>query len=321
MVVKALIIGISGQDGSYLASYLRDLGVSVLGTTRDLRTLDIDRLSRVVDTSQITLRSLDIINPQEVSDLLIQYQPDLIFNLAGLTSVAKSFKQPYETVSSIYQATLTLLEAIRNVLPSAKFFNASSTDCFGNQPPYVICDESTRFCPSSPYAIAKASAYWLVRTYRESYNLHVCSGITSNHESPLRGSGFVTQKIIKSVRDIAARKQDTIELGNLNIARDWGWAPEYVQAMHMIVNAPEPSDFIIATGSTSTLQHFVDLAFTCASLDSKNHVSIKDSLIRPTDISEIYLSPKKIGSTLGWKSKATITQIVEAMYVDKLWID
>ena len=243
----ALIFGISGQDGAYLAELLLGKGYKVHGTSRDAEMATFSSLKRLGIKNQITFHSVALNDFRSTSKVLEEVIPDEIYNLAGQSSVGLSFEQPLETLESIANATINILEAIRFINCKCKFYNASSSECFGDTGKYPA-NEDTPFRPKSPYGVAKASAYWQVANYRESYGLFACSGIMFNHESILRPTRFVTRKICQSAAKIALGKESLLKLGNLTIKRDWGWAPEYVEAMWQMLQEKEAEDYVIATG-------------------------------------------------------------------------
>jgi GDPmannose 4,6-dehydratase len=236
-------------------------------------------------------------------------KPDEIYNLAGQTSVGLSFEQPVECMESIAGGTLNLLEVIRYLGAPVRLFNAGSSECFGDtgrEP----ANEDTPFKPRSPYAVAKATAFWQVANYREAYGLFACTGILANHESPLRPNRFVTQKIIQGVKAIAEGKQEKLVLGNLDIWRDWGWAPEYVEAMYGMLQAEESQDYVIASGMTHSLREFVDAAFEHAGLEPQGRLEVNSGLMRPTDLSYSAIDPGKIERALGWKANLGLEEVV-----------
>jgi GDPmannose 4,6-dehydratase len=244
-------------------------------------------------------------------------KPDEIYNLAGQTSVGLSFEQPVECMESIAGGTLNLLEVIRYLGAPVRLFNAGSSECFGDtgrEP----ANEDTPFKPRSPYAVAKATAFWQVANYREAYGLFACTGILANHESPLRPNRFVTQKIIQGVKAIAEGKQEKLVLGNLDIWRDWGWAPEYVEAMHRMLQTEEPQDYVIASGKSHSLREFVDAAFEHAGLYPQDRLEVNSGLMRPTDLSYSAMDPGKINSVLSWRSSLELSDIVDRMFSDAL---
>src|SRR5215475_3475623 len=244
---KALVTGISGQDGAYLARLLLEKGYQVWGTSRDAQISSFRNLERLSIRKDVQLASVALNDFRSVIQVLFKVEPDEIYNLAGQSSVSLSFEQPMETQESIYLGTLNLLEAIRFTGKGIKLYNASSSECFGDLGD-VAATEETAFRPRSPYAVAKSAAFWQVANYREAYGIHACSGILFNHESPLRPERFVTQKIIAAVRRIAGGDRSPLRLGDLSVRRDWGWAPEFVQAMHGMLQRERAEDFVIATG-------------------------------------------------------------------------
>ena len=309
-IKKALIIGISGQDGAYLAHFLLSKGYLVYGTSRDAQITSFFNLKKLNIYEKCILFSADPVDFRSMLNVLVDVDPDEIYNLAGQSSVGL-FKEPVETFNSLALANLNILEVIRFFNSSIRYYNACSCECFGNTP--IPATEDSPFHPRSPYGVAKATAFWQVANYRESYGLFVCSGILFNHESPLRPTRFVTQKIIQGVLDIVHNKRHTLELGNLAIARDWGLAEEYVEAMWRILQQKIPTDFIIATGSTYNLEQFVDLAFQEVGLDWKQYVVSDDRLLRPSDITESRACPKKAEQLLGWKAMSTLPQIIKKL--------
>ena len=309
----ALIAGVTGQDGAYLAHHLLTLGYRVVGSSRDAQMADTSRLERLGIATDVELVSLAPNDFRSVLKVVSGVRPQEIYNLAGQTSVGLSFEQPVECMESISAGTLNLLEVIRYLGGSIRFFSAGSSECFG-QTGETPATEETPLRPRSPYAVAKAAAYWQVATYREAYGMHVCTGILANHESPLRPKRFVTQKIIEGVKAIEAGTATTIQLGNLDIWRDWGWAPDYVKAMQLMLQAEQPGDYLIASGTTTSLRHFVQLAFAAADLDMAEHLESVASLKRPTDLAYSAMDPRRIEAELGWVSKRTVSDIVEKMY-------
>jgi GDPmannose 4,6-dehydratase len=308
----ALICGVSGQDGAYLAQLLLDKGYTVCGTSRDAQISSFQNLARLGIRDHIKLESASLTDFRSVIQVLMKIQPDEVYNLAGQSSVALSFEQPVETLDSISIGTLNLLEAIRFTGKSIKFYNAGSSECFGDIGKKAA-DETTSFRPRSPYAVAKAAAFWEVANYREAYGLFACSGILFNHESPLRPERFVTQKIASAACRIAAGSQETLYLGNTTISRDWGWAPEYVEAMYLMMQQEEPEDYVVATGETAKLEDFVVEAFACVGLDWQDHVVTDASLLRPTDIAVGRGDPYKAKEKLGWQARSKMKDVVRMM--------
>lgn len=309
---KALICGISGQDGAYLAKLLLDQGYSVCGTSRDAQMSSFSNLTRLGIREAIKLESMSLNDFRSVLQVLAKIQPDEVYNLAGQTSVGLSFEQPVETLESIATGTLNLLEAIRFTGGKIKLYNASSSECFGDTGGKAA-EESTPFHPRSPYAVAKATAFWEVANYREAYHLFACSGILFNHESPLRPARFVTQKIVSAACRIAAGSPEKLELGDISVQRDWGWAPEYVEAMYLMLQQSEPDDYVIATGESHALQEFVVQAFATLGLDWEEHTVIDTSLYRPTEIALGKGNPAKAKEKLGWEAKYKMHDVVKMM--------
>jgi GDPmannose 4,6-dehydratase len=314
----ALIAGVTGQDGAYLAHHLLSQNYKVVGTSRDAQMADLSRLVRLGIVHDVELVSLAPNDFRSVLKVVSTSEPQEIYNLAGQSSVGLSFDQPVECMESISVATLNLLEVIRYLGGGIRFFSAGSSECFG-QTGDVPATEVTPLRPRSPYAVAKAAAYWQVATYREAYSMFACTGIMANHESPLRPIRFVTQKIIEGVKSIKAGKSRTIKLGNLDIWRDWGWAPDYVQAMALMLQSDEPNDYLIASGSTSSLRNFAQAAFAVADLDMANHLESLEALKRPADLGYSSMNPSRIATDLGWRSQRTLQEIVGMMYAEKLF--
>ncbi len=312
MAKRALICGVSGQDGAYLAQLLLSKGYEVFGTSRDAQMSSFHNLTHLGIKGQVHCESMSLNDFRSVIQVLINVEPDEIYNLAGQSSVGLSFQQPVETLESICVGTLNLLEAIRLTAQPIKLYNAGSSECFGDVDG-CTADESTPFHPRSPYAVAKSAAYWEVANYREAYNLFACSGILFNHESPFRPERFVTRKIISAVCRIAEKKEGMIRLGNMDIKRDWGWAPEYVEAMWLMLQQDKPDDFVIATGESNSLQDFVETAFSCVGLDWRNHVQTDPGLFRPTDLAESKGNPQKALNVLGWQAKYKMRDVVKNM--------
>lgn len=309
---KALICGISGQDGAYLAHLLLAKGYEVYGTSRDAQMSSFKNLARLGIRDKVHLDSMSVIDFGSVLKTLIKVEPNEIYNLAGQTSVGLSFQQPVETFESISVGTLNILEAIRFTGQSIKFYNAGSGECFGDTG-QTLADETFSFHPRSPYAVAKSAAFWQVANYREAYGLFASSGILFNHESPLRPERFVTQKIIAAACRIAAGNQEKLNLGNIDIKRDWGWAPEYVEAMWLMLQQDKSEDFVIATGESHSLKEFVELAFASVDLDWHDYVVTDSALLRPTDIKVSCGNPIKAHNKLGWKAKYNIKDVVQMM--------
>ncbi len=312
MKKTALICGVSGQDGAYLSRLLLEKGYRVIGTSRDAQLSEFRSLVKLGIKGQVVLESMALNDFRSVIQILDKYTPDEIYNLAGQSSVGLSFMQPVETLESISVGTLNLLEAIRFLGKKIRFYNAGSGECFGDTNGQAA-DESTPFHPRSPYAVAKAAAFWEVANYREAYGLHACSGILFNHESPLRPERFVTRKIVAAACRIANGSQENLKLGNLDISRDWGWAPEYVEAMHLMLQQVEADDYVIATGRPSSLEDFVNVAFRSVGLDWQAHVEQDKSLLRPSDLKIGFGNPKKANEKLGWRANMYMHDVVKMM--------
>jgi len=309
---KALICGVSGQDGTYLAKLLLDKGYEVFGGSRDAQMSSFGNLVKIGIKDNIKLVSINIHDFRSVLQSIIKIKPDEIYNLAGQSSVGLSFEQPVETLESIAVGTLNLLEAIRFSQLPIRFYNAGSSECFGDAGNYAA-DENTPFRPRSPYAVAKATAFWEVANYREAYSLYACTGILFNHESPLRPERFVTQKIISTIKRISNGSNEKLYLGNIDIARDWGWAPDYVVAMWLMLQQNEPDDFVIATGETNKLKDFIKIAFELVNLNWEEYVISDKSLLRPTDLAIGKANPNKALIKLGWKATKNIHEVVQGM--------
>ena len=309
----ALISGITGQDGAYLAKLLLDNGYQVIGSSRDPLSSNTFNLERLSIRNEIDLISLTPNDLGSVLKALSRIQPTEIYNLSGLTSVSYSFEQPFEAFHSIAIATTNYLEAIRQTDPSIKFFNAGSSECFGTISTDDVSREGSPFKPNSPYAVAKAASYWTVDNYRRSYGLYCCTGILGNHESPLRPERFVTQKIVNAAINIRLGRQIGLSLGNVDIWRDWGWAEDYVHAMHLMLQQKTARDYVIATGKTHSLLDFADRVFSYCGLQLNDHLIIDSQLYRPSDISYSALDPSLIFHDLGWSATVSFPEIAQLM--------
>ncbi len=308
----ALICGVSGQDGAYLAQWLLGQGYRVFGTSRDAQTASFANLQRLGIRDQVRLTSMVLTDFRSVLQTLAKSEPDEVYNLAGQSSVGLSFEQPVETLETIATGTLNLLEAIRFLGRPIRLYNAGSSECFGDtggQP----ANEDTPFHPRSPYAVAKATAFWEVANYREAYGLFACSGILFNHESPLRPERFVTRKIVAAACRIARGSHETLPLGNLAVYRDWGWAPEYVQAMWRMLQLDQPVDLVIATGKTHSLADFVATAFAENGLDWRPYVVADPDLLRPADIAYNKGDATRAMAVLEWVAQYHMPDIVRLM--------
>lgn len=309
---RALICGVSGQDGAYLARLLLDKGYEVHGTSRDAQLASFAGLDALGIRDRVAVRSMAVTDFRSVLHVLRRIEPEEIYNLAGQTSVGLSFDQPVATLHSISVGTLNLLEGMRILGLRCRYYNAGSSECFGDTGDEAA-DENTPFRPRSPYGVAKAGAFWTVANYRESYGLYACSGILFNHESPLRPRRFVTRKIIDAACRIADGDRQGLALGNLDIARDWGWAPEYVDAMWRMLQRDEPQDYVIATGRSHSLREFVDCAFAAVGLDAAAHLTVDPALVRPLDIAVSRGDPSRAGQDLDWRAGKRMAEVVAAM--------
>jgi GDPmannose 4,6-dehydratase len=303
----ALIVGASGQDGILLARHLLGLGYRVVGTTRRLDEQPMARLAAVGILDHIQMVTLNPCDPAATARLVGELKPQEIYNLAGQSSVGSSFQAPFETVESVTRGTLALLEAIRSAAPKARLFNTGSSECFGNTP--TPATESTPFSPRSPYGAAKAAGMHLVSVYRAAYGLYACSGITFNHESPLRPPHFVTRKVAAFVAGLRCGGAPRLKVGDLSIRRDWGWAPDYVEAFHLMLQADEPRDLILATGRSSSLAEFVAACFASVGLSEQDHIEVDPSLFRPSEIQNTLGDPSAASEILGWRAKKFMPEI------------
>jgi GDPmannose 4,6-dehydratase len=308
----ALICGAGGQDGAYLAQLLLARGYLVVGTSRDAQSGRYQNLASLGIDDKVNIESMALNDFRSVLQVLAKIRPNEIYNLAGQSSVGLSFDQPVETLESISNGTLNLLEGIRFLDPSIRLYNAGSSECFGNTGD-IPADENTAFRPRSPYAVAKACAANLVANYRTAYQLFACTGFLFNHESPLRPRRFVTRKIVEAAYKIHAGLESHVTLGNLEISRDWGWAPDYVEAMWLLLQRESPLDVVIATGRTVSLQYFVQCAFTHFDLDWKRHVLLDKALLRPSDIAYSSANVSLAATELGWTARHSIDDVVRNM--------
>ena len=308
----ALICGITGQDGAYLAELLLRKGYRVVGSSRDAYTAPRGNLVQLGIADRVSMLSIAVNDFRSVLQAITRVAPDEIYNLAGQSSVGLSFEQPMETLESIATGTVNFLEAIRFSGRPIRFYNAGSGECFGNAGG-VPANEETPFRPRSPYAVAKAAAFWEVATYREAYRLFACSGLLFNHESPLRHERFVTRKITAGAVRIARGSRDKLRLGDLGIRRDWGWAPEYVAAMWMMLQRDVPEDFVIATGETRSLQEFAAAAFAEVGLDWRQWIETDPDMLRPVDITIGRADPTKAARQLGWQATIKMEDVVRRL--------
>lgn len=310
--MRALICGVGGQDGAYLAQLLLGKGYEVWGTSRDAQITDFRNLKALQIERRVSLCSMAPTDFRSVLSALTRSMPDEVYFLAGQSSVGLSFEQPVETLESITVGTLNMLEAIRFLGGKIKLYHASSSECFGDvgQTP---ANEHTPFHPRSPYAVAKASAHWMVANYREAYGLFACSGILFNHESPLRPARFVTRKIVDAAVRIASGADEKLVLGRLDIVRDWGLAPEYVDAMWRMLQQDRPTDFVIATGVSVSLEDFVRDVFMNVGLDWREHVVTDQDLHRPSDIDWSQGDASRAKEWLGWEAKTKMPELAKLL--------
>jgi GDPmannose 4,6-dehydratase len=313
----ALICGIGGQDGAYLARHLLAHGYTVIGTSRDAQASRFDGLAALGLRDRVTVVSMSPVDFRSTLQAVTRAAPDEIYNLAGQSSVGLSFDQPVETFESIVVGTVNLLEAIRLLGRPVRLYNAGSSEMFGNTGEETASEE-TVLKPRSPYGIAKATAFWQIAQYREAYGIAAATGILFNHESPLRPERFVTQKIVSAACRIARGEQDSLRLGDLSVRRDWGWAPEYVVAMHRMLQQEVLEDFVIATGVTSSLEDFVAEAFKAVGLDWRRHVTRDPKLVRPTEIACGRADTRRATERLGWTGETTMPEVVRRMVAARL---
>ena len=309
---KALVCGVSGQDGAYIARLLLEKGYEVYGGSRDSQMSTFKNLISLGIKNDINLLSVNLNDFRSTLQSIIKIKPDEIYNLSGQSSVGLSYEQPVETLESISIGTLNILESIRFSNADIKFYNAGSSECFGDTKD-IAADENTLFQPRSPYAVAKSTAFWLVSSYRDSYNIKASTGILFNHESPLRPDRFVTKKIISTACKIVKDKSLKLKLGNLDITRDWGWAPEYVEAIWLMLQTEIPEDYVIATGESNSLKDFIKTTFEYLGLNYQDHVMSDDNLFRPSDLKIGRANPTKAETKLGWKAKSKMKDVIEKM--------
>lgn len=312
MTKSALICGVSGQDGAYLAEFLLNKGYEVWGTSRDKDASKFDKLTALGILEKINLLSMAPDEFQSVISAIQSSLPDEIYYLAGQSSVGLSFELPAETMKSFVLGTLNILEAVRLVNKKIRIYHAGSSECFGDTGG-KRANEETRFHPQSPYGVAKASATLMIANYREAYDLFACTGILFNHESPLRPKRFVTQKVIAAAKRIGEGSDERVQLGRLDIYRDWGWAPEYVEAMWLMLQCNHPQDFVIATGQTYSLEVFVQTAFDLIGKDWKEHVDVDQNLFRPSEIGYSYADPTRAATVLNWRAQSSMKDVIEKM--------
>ncbi|CAB4872799.1 unannotated protein [freshwater metagenome] len=312
---RALITGITGQDGSYLAELLLDEGYEVIGMVRRSSTETFERISHIQD--RLTLVSGDLLDEVSITNILREHRPQEVYNLAAQSFVQTSWLQPVFTGETTALGVTRVLDAIRTVDPEIRFYQASSSEMFGKVQA-VPQDEDTPFYPRSPYGVAKVYGHWITVNYRESYNLHASSGILFNHESPRRGLEFVTRKVTNGVAKIKLGQAKEIRLGNLDAQRDWGYAADYVRAMYLMLQQDSPDDYVVATGETHPVRELCEVAFAAAGLNWENHVVIDSAFMRPAEVDLLVGDPAKAERVLGWRREVDFTQLVEMMVASDL---
>ncbi len=316
MAKKALITGITGQDGSYLAELLLSKGYKVHGLIRRASTFNTDRIDHIYQdphdpNARLFLHYGDLANDEQLTNLIYNLKPDEIYHLGAQSHVRVSFDTPEYTGDVTGLGTTRILEAIRRSGIKTRFYQASSSEMFGAAPPPQ--NENTPFMPRSPYACAKVYAYWMTANYREGYKMFACNGILFNHESPRRGETFVTRKITRAIAHILTGKQDKLYLGNLQAKRDWGYAPEYVEAMWQMLQQDQPDDYVLGTGEAHSVQEFLEEAFAYVNLDWQKYVEIDPRYFRPTEVEFLLADPAKAQKKLGWDPKVTFKELVRIM--------
>lgn len=310
MAKRALITGITGQDGSYLAELLLDKGYEVHGLVRGSRDQSFERLRGI--QGRLRLHAADLLDEHSLFEVVRTSAPDEVYNLAAMSSVSQSWRLAVATAEYTAVGVTRLLEAIREIRPEARFYQASSSEMFG-QARETPQSERTPFYPRSPYGVAKVYGHFITINYRESYRLYACSGILFNHESPRRGADFVTRRISTGVASIKLGLADELTLGNLDVRRDWGYAKEYVEAMWLMLQREQAEDFVIGTGVAHSVRDFVEAAFACVDLAADDYVHIDQELIRPADIEEVVADPSKARQELAWAAKVSFEELVEMM--------
>lgn len=310
----ALITGITGQDGSYLAEFLLKKGYKVYGVVRRSSSVTVERLEGILD--DITLLPGDLLDQNSLMSALKTSRPDEVYNLAAQSFVATSWSQPDLTGEFTALGVMRMLEAIRTVKPDTKFYQASSSEMFGSAPPPQL--ESTPFHPRSPYGVSKVYGHHITVNYRESFDMFACSGILFNHESPRRGLEFVTRKVTNAAARIKLGHQDILKMGNVDAERDWGYAADYVEAMWMMLQQDKPDDFVVATGVSHTVRDLLENAFACVGLDYRKHVAMDAALLRPAEVNSLRGDASKAREVLGWAPKTSFEQLIEMMVNEDL---
>lgn len=307
---RALITGITGQDGSYLAEWLLDQGYQVIGMVRRSSTINFERIKHIQD--RLTIVSGDLLDQISLVDILDKHRPNEVYNLAAQSFVQTSWAQPVFTGEVTALGVTRMLDAIRLVDPDIRFYQASSSEMFGKVREVPQC-ETTPFYPRSPYGVAKVYGHWITVNYRESYDLFAVSGICFNHESPRRGHEFVTRKIARGAARIKAGLESELRLGNLDSQRDWGYAPDYVRGMWLMLQQDRPEDYVLATGRTHTVQRFVELAFECVGLDYRRYVVQDPRFMRPADVDLLVGDPSRAQTELDWRADTPFEELVRIM--------
>ncbi len=310
MKKKALITGITGQDGSYLAEYLLEQGYDVIGMVRRTSTINFERIQHFQD--KVCIVQGDLLDQVSLIDIVREHKPTEVYNLAAQSFIPTSFKQPVLTGEFTALGVTRMLEAIRIVNPEIRFYQASSSEMFGKVVE-IPQKETTPFHPRSPYGVAKVYGHWITVNYRESYNLFAVSGILFNHESPRRGLEFVTHKVTYNAAKIALGLADKLPMGNLDSQRDWGYAPDYVQMMNLMLQQDHPEDYVIATGRTHSIKRLCEVAFACVDLDWQRYVYVDEAFLRPADVDLLIGDPSKAKQKLGWEPHVTFEQMIEKM--------
>jgi GDPmannose 4,6-dehydratase len=315
---RALICGVSGQDGAFLAQLLLDKGYQVFGTSRDAELARFRNLECLGIREHVVCRSMTLNDFRSVIQVLTEVEPHEIYDLAGQTSVGLSFMQPVETLESIAHGTLNLLEAIRFLAKPVRLYNAASSECFGDTSGLAPANEQSPFRPRSPYGVAKSAAFWEVANYRDAYGLFACSGLLTNHESLLRPARFVTRKVIATACRIAGGSKERLTIGDTRIQRDWGYAPEFVEGMWLMLQQETPADFVISTGESNSLEAFIAVAFEAVGLNWKDHTDQDTSMFRKTDIMESRTDPSLAKSRLGWEARTRMRDLVRLLVDEEI---
>ncbi len=319
-VKKALITGITGQDGAYLTKLLLEKGYIVFGTTRNIKNVNLDNLKKLKVENKIRIIETDLLCFSTLLETLQEIKPNLVFHFACQSSVSLSFQFPYESIISGSTTTLNILECIKKLGIGIKFFLPVSSECFGNLNKNNPANEMTQHNPISPYAVSKSSSYWIAKTYRDSFNLFISIGFMSNHESPLRGNYYVIPKLLKQLKILKnTNKKEPIKFGDLSVIRDWGWAPLYVDAIYKIITNEKPDDFVIATGKSYKLEDVVKKAFKLFGLDSSNGYVQTPKEIRSNEIKGSYMDPTKAKKILNWSHNLEIDGILNKLINDELF--